>query len=76
MIVCLLFLFSCQENEEPTIIEPTTIKENFDYNEIRSKIKNEVETKASIQNLISEHLSENLSKITFRNKTSVHIKKI
>ena len=48
--------------------------DNFDYNEIRSKIKNGVETKGSMQKLISEHLSEYLSKINFRNKTSEHIK--
>lgn len=50
--------------------------DELDYNEIRSTIKKGVETKSNVHKLISEHLTEKLSKINFRNKTSVHINNI
>jgi UPF0176 protein len=39
--------------------------DDFDYNEIRNKVKRGDETTESMQKLISEHLTEKLSKINF-----------
>jgi len=47
--------------------------DGFDYNELRDKVKKGIESKDNVMQLISEHLSEKLSKIDFKTKTSVQL---
>ena len=47
--------------------------DNIDYNEMRNKVKRGVDTKENIQIQISEHLEDKLSKVNFKNKTSLFL---